>query len=184
MDHSSEVLTKLILQLSVILFAAKFAGEICERFIKIPPVIGELLSGLILGILFLNGKEILGPLFLGDKSMPGFGLLFGSIETDNGHQNATSIPVSGTLWAIGQIGAIVLLFMAGLETNLRQFVKFAGPASLVAIGGVLLPFVLGLIRIRGQFHGSKGTLYWSCDDSHFGRHNSTSVRRHKTVGHP
>ncbi len=144
MDHSSEVLTKLILQLSVILFAAKFAGEICERFIKIPPVIGELISGLILGILFLNGKEILGPLFLGDKSIPGFGLLFGSIETDKGHQNAIGIPVSGTLWAIGQIGAIVLLFMAGLETNLRQFVKFAGPASLVAIGGVLLPFVLGL----------------------------------------
>ena len=144
MDHSSEILTKLILQLSLILFAAKFAGEICERFIEIPPVIGELLSGLVIEILFLNGKELLGPLFLGDKSIPGLGLLFEGIEAGAEHESGISLPVSGTLWAIGQIGAIVLLFMAGLEKNLRQFIKFAGPASLVAIGGVLLPFTFGL----------------------------------------
>jgi len=33
--------------------------------------------------------------------------------------------------------------MAGLETDLRQFLRYAKPASLVALGGVILPFGLG-----------------------------------------
>ena len=51
--------------------------------------------------------------------------------------------MSEPLWAIAQVGSIVLLFMAGLETDLRQFLRYARPATLVAIGGVVLPFVFG-----------------------------------------
>ncbi len=48
------------------------------------------------------------------------------------------------MWAVAQIAAVILLFSAGLETNLRQFMKYAGPASLIAIGGVLIPFACGV----------------------------------------
>ena len=54
------------------------------------------------------------------------------------------LPISDSLWSIAQIGAIILLFSAGLETNLRQFVRYAGPASIVALGGSIVPFILGV----------------------------------------
>ena len=38
----------------------------------------------------------------------------------------------------------MLLFAIGLETNLKQFIRYAGPATAVAIGGVVLPFALGV----------------------------------------
>ena len=34
-----------------------------------------------------------------------------------------AIPVSDSLWAIAQVGSVVLLFVAGLETDLRQFLQ-------------------------------------------------------------
>ena len=51
--------------------------------------------------------------------------------------------MSSELFAIAQIGSVILLFAIGLETNLRQFLKYAGPATAVALGGVVLPFALG-----------------------------------------
>jgi Kef-type K+ transport system membrane component KefB len=56
---------------------------------------------------------------------------------------ASSIPVSIELWAFAQIAAVILLFVAGLETDLQNFLKYAGPATVIAIGGVIFPFVLG-----------------------------------------
>ena len=41
----TELVTRLVFQLAVILAAAKIGGEICERYLKIPPVLGELLAG-------------------------------------------------------------------------------------------------------------------------------------------
>ena len=44
---------------------------------------------------------------------------------------------------IAQVAAVILLFEAGLETNKPKFIKYFKPASVVALGGVLLPFALG-----------------------------------------
>ena len=46
---------------------------------------------------------------------------------------------------LANLGVIFLMFLAGLETNLEEFKK-AGPSSLViAIGGIVLPLVLGTL---------------------------------------
>ena len=105
----------------------------CERYLKIPAVLGELAVGIIIGPFALGGLDIpwTGPLFEH---------LGGSGEGDSGF----SIPVSTNLWSVAQVGAIVLLFVAGLETDLKQFLRYARPASLVAVGGVVLPFVFGV----------------------------------------
>ena len=132
MEHSTEALTRLVLQLGVILFAAKLGGEICERYLKVPSVLGELTAGIIIG-----------PFALGGLDIPGLGSLFEGVRSAT-EQGGFSIPVSEGLWSIAQVGAIILLFMAGLETNLRQFLRYAGPAAVVALGGVVLPFVLGV----------------------------------------
>ena len=53
------------------------------------------------------------------------------------------VPVSTELWGVAQIAAILLLFIAGLETDLQSFLRYAGPATFIAIGGVIFPFALG-----------------------------------------
>jgi len=127
----TELVTHLILQLAVILVAAKVAGEVCWRWLKIPPVIGELAVGVVIG-----------PYALGGLPMPGYGPLFDN-PVKPGAEGASLIPVSTELWSVAQIAAIILLFVAGLETNAKLFFKYAGPASVVAAGGVVLPFLLG-----------------------------------------
>jgi Kef-type K+ transport system membrane component KefB len=48
------------------------------------------------------------------------------------------------LFSVSQIAAVVLLFAAGLETDLKQFLRYAGPATAVAVGGAVLPFLFGV----------------------------------------
>ena len=126
---SSQIVITLLIQLSVIIVAAKFAGEITARFLKLPTVLAELGIGVLIG-----------PFALGALPIPGFGPLF-PVSLINGIPAA--IPVSSELFAIAQIGSVILLFAIGLETNLRQFLKYAGPATAVALGGIILPFALG-----------------------------------------
>ena len=53
------------------------------------------------------------------------------------------IPVSKTLFIFGQVAAIILLLETGLNTDLKAFLRFVPQASLVALGGVVVPFILG-----------------------------------------
>jgi Kef-type K+ transport system membrane component KefB len=128
-QNFTELVTHLVFQLAFILVAAKIGGEICERYIKIPPVLGELVVGIIIGPFALGGLSYLGlePMF----------------EKPHGGEGG-AIPVSLELFSVSQIAAVVLLFAAGLETDLKQFLRYAGPATAVAIGGVVLPFLFGV----------------------------------------
>ena len=119
-----------VAQLAIILVAAKLGGEVAERFIRVPAVIGELSVGILIG-----------PFALGGIDLPYVGPLFYYAVGDAEHQ--IGVPISEVLQSTAEVGAIVLLFMAGLETDLKQFLRYSGPASLVALGGVVLPFALG-----------------------------------------
>ncbi len=46
---------------------------------------------------------------------------------------------------MGELGVIVLLFLIGLETDLKALLKVGGTAAMVAVVGVVLPFGLGLL---------------------------------------
>ena len=127
-ESITEIVTHLVFGLAVILAAAKFSGELTERYLKQPSVLGELVAGIVIG-----------PFLLGSLDLPGIGALF---PLPHG-EGAGLIPVSNELWAVAQIASVVLLFVAGLETDLKQFLRFAPQASVVAIGGVIAPFVLG-----------------------------------------
>lgn len=139
----SAILIQLLIQLSVILLAAKVAGELATRFLKIPSVLAELAVGVAIG-----------PFALGGLAVFGFGPLF-PLQLVNGEP--APIPVGNELYALAQLGSIVLLFAIGLETNLRQFLRYAGPATAVAIGGVLFPFALGVsATVAFGFAGDAG----------------------------
>lgn len=121
-----EIVLHLVLQLVFILSVAKIFAEVFERYLKQPPVLGELIAGIVIGP-YLVGKFI---------HIPGFGPLFPHIQHSN-------IPVSSELYSIAQIAVIILLFISGLETNLSLFMKYAGPSFLIASAGVIFPFFLG-----------------------------------------
>ena len=130
-EDITELVTRLVLGLAAVLVAAKVGGEVCERYLKVPSVLGELGAGVIIG-----------PHALGGVTLAGIGPLFElPLLVDGG---VAVIPVSNELWAVAQIGAVVLLFSVGLETDLGQFLRFAGPSALIALGGVVFPFVLGV----------------------------------------
>jgi Kef-type K+ transport system membrane component KefB len=127
MDNGHAVTTlvaDLTLQVALVLCAARLGGEIAERWLKQPAVLGELVSGILIG-----------PFALGGLELPGIGQLF---ELQNG-----PIAVSNELYALAQLGSVILLFVAGLETDIKMFLRFGLSATVVAVGGVILPFILG-----------------------------------------
>ncbi len=120
------VVAELILLLAVILVAAKIGGEVSERYLKIPPVLGELGAGILIS-----------PFLLGGIHWFGGGAIFELAHDGSG------LPVEPQLFFVAQLAAVVLLFEAGLETNRDQFMKYVRPATAVAAGGVILPFFMG-----------------------------------------
>jgi Kef-type K+ transport system membrane component KefB len=121
----------LLAQLGFMLLVAKLFGEVFERYLKQSPVLGELVGGMIIGPYALGHLiHILGmhePLF----AIP--------------HGHAGGIPLSPELWGVAQLAAVLLLFGAGLETDFSLFLRFGVPAFVVAMGGVIFPFLFGVV---------------------------------------
>ncbi len=119
----------LVLQLGVILFAARGMGVLFEK-LKLPSVMGELSVGILLS-----------PYLLGGIPLPGFEYgLFGSFLQAN---PGAAIPVSPELYGIATIASILLLFMVGLETNFSLFLRLTTTGLIVGLSGVLFSFALG-----------------------------------------
>ena len=53
------------------------------------------------------------------------------------------VHVSGTLDSFANLGVIILMFIAGIETDMQQMRKVGGAAFVSAIMGVICPFVVG-----------------------------------------
>jgi Kef-type K+ transport system membrane component KefB len=106
---------QLALLIAIVLPAVKIAASLCGRF-GIPPILGELLVGVVLGPGALDLLHL--PLFGGGQA-------------------------TGALMLLAQIGGFVLMFIAGVETDIERMRKASGVAFLVALAGVVVPFVLG-----------------------------------------
>lgn len=107
---------RVILDILVVLIAAKVGAEIAERLGQ-PAVLGELALGIAVG--------------------PS---VFGWIDPT---------PV---LTALAQLGAILLLFEVGLETDLAEVLRVGGVALRVAATGVVLPFIAGVAVATAAGH--------------------------------
>lgn len=106
------MLMELLLALILIIVGTKFASHLCHR-IGIPAVIGELLTGVILG-----------PALLGWVA----------------HTDTISI--------FAEVGVILLMFLAGLESDLEKLKKYLTPSVMVALFGIVFP----IIFISGAAH--------------------------------
>lgn len=50
-----------------------------------------------------------------------------------------------------EIGVILLMFMAGMETNINEMKKSAGSSTVIALVGMIVPFLLGFLSIKLMF---------------------------------
>jgi Kef-type K+ transport system membrane component KefB len=117
----AEVL-QLVIQIAVLLAAARFLGGLAQRLGQ-PAVVGEILAGVILGPSLLSG---LVP-WVGEWILP---------QTE----------VQGyMLEVVALIGVMLLLVITGLETDLALIRRRIGVALGVGAGGLVVPFVLGLL---------------------------------------
>ena len=113
-----------ILQLAVIIVAAKLGGIVMHRLFRLPEVLGELCAGMIIG-----------PYALGGLSIAGLAPMFPS--------TGEIINVSQPLYGLATVASVLLLFMAGLETNLKLFLRYSFAGVVVGLGGVVFSFSLG-----------------------------------------
>jgi Kef-type K+ transport system membrane component KefB len=128
MSTSDAFVLETLLTLCLLLFAAKICGEVARRF-NIASVVGELLAGVVLAPTLVGGLHILVPTLL-----DGFHII-----------NVQLVTVNDAVWMFAQVGAVLLIFLVGLETRFANFRKSGFVATIVAIGGVIVPFILGYL---------------------------------------
>lgn len=115
--------------LAVMLLFAR-VGALAERFGQ-PAVLGELLLGVLLGLV---------------AWVPGFH----AIET---------LRHEALIKDIAEIGVILLLFRAGLESNVVEMAKVGSRALLVAVVGVAVPFAAGFLVSQALMPGLSTNVY-------------------------
>lgn len=59
---------------------------------------------------------------------------------------------------LSELGVVLLLFLAGLETDIQEFKRVGRPAFLIASGGVIVPFVLGYFATIPFTHSKMASL--------------------------
>ncbi|HPG32159.1 MAG TPA: cation:proton antiporter, partial [bacterium] len=98
--------------------------------IKMPSVLGELAAGIIIGPYLLGGIGL---------GLPGLEQGLFGVQTNS------LLSVSTELYGIATIASILLLFMAGLETDIDLFFQFSIAGLIIGIGGVLFSFLFGTL---------------------------------------
>ncbi len=140
-ESSSLVLAGVLLSLVVIYLASKVGGELCAR-INLPPVLGELVGGVVVGVSALHllvfpeaGADVTNSLivrFL--QSTAGL-----SLEAAGSVFQSQSEVIS----VLAELGVVILLFEIGLESDLQELIRVGPQAAVVAVVGVVTPFAAG-----------------------------------------
>ena len=105
---------ELLLIILVILIAARLAGELMERIGQMA-LVGELLVGVLLGIFIIY------------LPLPQF----------------AGIADEEVFKAITGLGIFFLMFMSGMEIDMKGLAKASKRGIVVGLGGVIFPLILG-----------------------------------------
>lgn len=109
-----------LLQLALLLLVSRGLGELMRR-IDLPPVVGELLAGVLLGPSLL-------------------GWVFPALQAGIFPKSQTQ---SDLLSVVSWLGVLFLLIVTGLETDLNLIIRKGKTALLISLGGIVIPFSTG-----------------------------------------
>ena len=115
---SSDVLLHVLLALVVVILAARLCGALC-KLIHQPPVIGEVISGILLGPSLLGRISPEAARFLLPPSAAPF------------------------LSIIAQVGVILFMFLVGLELDTAKLKHRTHATIAISHASILVPFLLG-----------------------------------------
>jgi Kef-type K+ transport system membrane component KefB len=146
----SIVFAGVLLSLVMIYIASKLGGEI-SNYLGFPPVLGELIGGVIIGISAL--KLVVFPEG-GATAVDSLLMQFLQFTTNSSPEVVGVIfEENGEIISIlSELGVFILLFEIGLESNLSELLKVGTQAVLVAIVGVAVPFAAGTLGLVYFFH--------------------------------
>ena len=119
---------EVLLPLALILFLSKLLSIGCKK-IGLPQVVGMLLTGIVLGFITLIPNQ---PIF-NSTAMEGINF-------------------------IAEIGVILIMFSAGIETDLKQIKATGVSALVITLLGVLVPILFGF-GVAGILPGGFGKEY-------------------------
>jgi Kef-type K+ transport system membrane component KefB/nucleotide-binding universal stress UspA family protein len=112
----------LLFQIALLLFAARALGEVAQRMGQ-PSVVGEILAGILLGPSLLSSLvPALGQWIVPQTEVQGY-----------------------LLEVVSLIGALFLLLITGLETDLALIRRHARTAIGVSYGGIITTFTSGFL---------------------------------------
>ncbi len=117
----SQATAHMLFGLAFLLLTAWVFGEIGRR-LRQPPIVGELLAGIVLG------PSIFGNLFPEQARI----LSFGSSTASHFFSGFTTL------------AAMTIMLLAGLEMDFERLKQRKFAATLVSAGGLVVPFALGL----------------------------------------
>lgn len=104
-----------LLPLALIMLLSKLLVKGCER-VNMPKVVGMLLAGIIIGLIkYIPSQDLITP-----DALEGLGF-------------------------ISKIGVILIMFNAGLGTDLKSIKAIGKPAIVITMAGVIVPMGLGFL---------------------------------------
>ncbi|MCC0179633.1 cation:proton antiporter [Waterburya agarophytonicola K14] len=135
------VLAGVLVSLVFIYLASKLGGEL-SQLANLPPVLGELVGGVIVGV---SALHLL--VFPETGAVAGDSVVVTILQQIAGLSPESSSEVfasfSEVVSVLAELGVIILLFEIGLESDLRELQKVGSRAAIVAVVGVVVPFVAG-----------------------------------------
>lgn len=115
-NGASETFTRTSLLLILMITLADICGFIFER-LGMPEILGEIYAGILLGNLALMGIDF----------------------------NLSELLRSSEFMEYSsELALVLLLFLVGLESDMRDLLKVGRNAAMVALGGVALPMIMGI----------------------------------------
>ena len=148
-DNAPMVLAGVLLSLVFIYLASKLGGEL-SKLVDLPPVLGELVAGVVVGV---SALHLL--VFPETGAVASDSIVITILEKVAGlnHENIGEVFASSSevVSVLAELGVIILLFEIGLESDIRELQKVGVTAAIVAVVGVVAPFVAGTIGLIALF---------------------------------
>lgn len=117
---NGEIVLQIILSVGIIIIAAKYLGTLLKK-IGFPQVAGQIIAGLLLHFI---------PFFRN----------YGGLDPNLVYQEANQF-----ISYMAEIGVVMIMFSAGLGTNLKSLVKSGVKSTVIAACGVLVPLLMGTV---------------------------------------